>query len=147
MNYGKIIDFTALDSDIQALIKESVAVREFSYSPYSKFKVGAAVLCNDGTIFTGCNVENASYSVTVCAERTAVVKAVSKGKRQFKALAVVADEKNNSFTSPCGICRQMIAEFGDIPIYLSRSDMKSVLTSTVTDLLPHAFGLGNAQVL
>ncbi|XP_031368160.1 uncharacterized protein LOC102675283 isoform X1 [Apis dorsata] len=147
MNTEEIIDFAKLEPDIQSLIKKTVAVREYSYSPYSKFKVGAAILCDDGSIFTGCNVENASYPVGTCAERTAIVKAVSEGKRKFKVLTVVADKKNNIFTTPCGFCRQAIAEFGDIPIYLTGPDMKNVLKTTLSNLLPHAFGIGNAKLL
>ncbi|XP_003691853.1 uncharacterized protein LOC100872329 isoform X1 [Apis florea] len=147
MSTEEIIDFTKLEPDIQSLIKKTIAVREYSYSPYSKFKVGAAILCDDGSIFTGCNVENASYPVGTCAERTAIVKAVSEGKRKFKVLTVVADKKNNIFTTPCGFCRQAIAEFGDIPIYLTGPDMKNVLKTTLSNLLPHAFGIGNAKLL
>ncbi|XP_017793330.1 PREDICTED: cytidine deaminase-like [Habropoda laboriosa] len=146
MNTEEIIDFTALEPVIQTLIKKGVAVREYSYSPYSKFKVGAAILCNDGTIFTGCNVENASYPVSTCAERTAIVKAVSEGRRNFKALTVIGDQENN-FTTPCGFCRQAIAEFGDITIYLTGPEMKTVLRTTESSLLPRAFGLGNVEKL
>ena len=124
-----------------------MAAREYSYSPYSKFKVGAGVLCIDGTISTGCNIENASYPVGICAERTAIVKAVSEGKRKFKVLAVVADKENNTFTTPCGLCRQTIAEFGDISIYLAEPLMKSVFRTSLSKLLPCAFGLGNAEIL
>ncbi|KAF3428610.1 hypothetical protein E2986_03744 [Frieseomelitta varia] len=147
MNIEEVIDFTAVEPDVQSLIKKTVAAREYSYSPYSKFKVGAGVLCIDGTIFTGCNIENASYPVGICAERTAIVKAVSEGKRKFKVLAVVADKENNTFTTPCGLCRQTIAEFGDIPIYLAEPLMKSVLRTSLSKLLPCAFGLGNAEIL
>lgn len=147
MNEETIIDFTTLEPNIQTLIKKSIATREYSYSPYSKFKVGAAILCVDGTIFTGCNVENASYPVGTCAERTAIVKAVSEGKRKFKALAVVADKEENAFVTPCGFCRQAIVEFGDILIYLAAPDTKSVLKTTISKLLPQAFGIGNAEIL
>ncbi|XP_076757951.1 cytidine deaminase isoform X1 [Xylocopa sonorina] len=143
----EIIHFTDLDPVIQNLIKKGAAVREYSYSPYSKFKIGAAILCDDGTIITGCNVENASYPVGTCAERTAIVKAVSEGKRKFLALTVVADKINNAFTTPCGFCRQAIAEFGNIPIYLTGPDMKDVLKSTLSILLPHSFGFGNAETV
>ncbi|XP_046825566.1 cytidine deaminase-like [Vespa crabro] len=139
MNHGDIVDFTSLDSDIQELIKQSAIVREYSYAPYSKFKVGSAILCTDGTIFKGCNVENLSYPVGICAERTAIAKAISEGKRKFKILAVVADQENGGFTTPCGLCRQTIVEFGNITIYCARSDMKDVLRTTINDLLPFAF--------
>lgn len=124
------------DADIQELIRESVAVRENSYSPYSKFKVGAAVRCADGSISRGCNVENASYPAGVCAEVTAVARALSEGKRKFTALAVAADQESMTFTTPCGLCRQFLSEFDNMPIYLSRTDMKKVLRTKVTELLP-----------
>ncbi|XP_032686306.1 cytidine deaminase-like [Odontomachus brunneus] len=139
MNIGEIIDFSALDAEIQELIKESVAVRENSYSPYSKFKVGAALRCEDGSVWKGCNVENASFPAGVCAETSVIAKAVSEGKRRFKALTVVADHDNTTFTAPCGVCRQMIVEFGDIPIYLTRSDMKKVLRTRGNELCPLSF--------
>ncbi|XP_029037469.2 cytidine deaminase-like isoform X1 [Osmia bicornis bicornis] len=147
MSGEEIIDFTTLEPEIQVLVKKSTTAREYSYSPYSKFKVGAAILCTDGTTFTGCNVENASYPVGTCAERTAIVKAVSEGKRKFKALAVVADKEQNTFATPCGFCRQAIVEFGDIQIYLVGPDMKNVLKTSISKLLPRAFGFGNAEIL
>lgn len=115
-----------------------------AYAPYSRFQVGAALLCEDGTIYGGCNVENASYPAGICAERTALSKAISEGKRHFKAVAVVADEENGRVTAPCGICRQSLAEFGNINVYLSKPDMKTVVTTTIQELLPLTFGLGNA---
>jgi len=121
---------------MQELIRESVTVRENSYAPYSKFKVGAAVRCSDGSISRGCNVENASFPAGVCAEVTAIARAVSEGKQKFTALAVAADQESTTFTTPCGVCRQFISEFGDIPIYLSRTDMKKVLRTKVNELLP-----------
>lgn len=125
------------DADTQELIRESAAAREKSYSPYSKFKVGAAVRCVDGSISRGCNVENASFPASVCAETTAIVRAVSEGKRKFTALTVVADQENATFTTPCGICRQVISEFGgNIPIYLTRSNMKQVLRTRTSELFP-----------
>ncbi|XP_017890508.1 uncharacterized protein LOC108631243 [Ceratina calcarata] len=145
MNTEEIIDFSKLEPTIQTLIRKSVQVREHSYSPYSKFKVGAAILCDDGTIFAGCNVENASYPVGTCAERAAIVKAVSEGNRKFKAMAVAGEKTNDTFTTPCGFCRQAIAEFGDIPIYMTGPELGNVLKSTLTNLLPRAFGLGSVQ--
>ncbi|KAL2715812.1 cytidine deaminase-like [Vespula squamosa] len=136
MHIGKLK--VKINSDIQELIKQSAIVREYSYAPYSNFKVGSAILCTDGTIFKGCNVENLSYPAGICAERTVIAKAVSEGKRKFKILAVVADQENK-FTTPCGLCRQTIAEFGNITIYCARSDMKDVLRTTLNDLLPFAF--------
>ena len=95
------------DSELFAVAREAM---KNSYSPYSKFKVGAALLTKEGKVFTGVNVENSSYGATVCAERTAVVKAVSEGYREFEAIAVASSE---GIASPCGICRQFIFEFGD----------------------------------
>ncbi|XP_020293858.1 uncharacterized protein LOC109859733 [Pseudomyrmex gracilis] len=137
MSAGEEIDFSSLDADIQELLKSSAAVRENSYSPYSKFKVGAAMRCDDGSIVRGCNVENASFPAGVCAETTAIATAVSEGKRKFLALAVVAEQDaTTSFTTPCGVCRQVISEFGNIPIYLARTDMKKVLRIETSDLFP-----------
>ena len=103
------------------LVRLADAARSNSYAPYSGFSVGAALLCADGTVLSGCNVENASYSVTCCAERSALVAAVSAGKRQFTALAVVGGRQGqapDSFFTPCGVCRQALAEFcaPDFPI-------------------------------
>lgn len=103
------------------LVRLADAARLNSYAPYSGFSVGAALLCADGTVLSGCNVENASYSVTCCAERSALFSAVSAGKRQFTALAVVGGrlgQAPDSFFTPCGVCRQALAEFcaPDFPI-------------------------------
>ena len=94
------------------LINEALCAREQAYAPYSSFKVGASLLCDDGEIFTGCNIENSSYGATICAERVAFSSAIANGKRKFNALAIVGgkDEINN-FCYPCGICRQFILEF------------------------------------
>lgn len=143
--YSKFFATYFTDAEIQELIRESVAAREHSYSPYSKFKVGAAVRCADGSISSGCNVENASFPAGACAEITAIVKAVSEGKRKFKALTVVADLESTLFTAPCGVCRQVIAEFGSVPIYLARTDMKRVLRITSNDLFPLSFAMDNTE--
>lgn len=98
------------------LINEALEARRQSYSPYSGFAVGAALLCEDGTIFRGCNIENAAYSATNCAERTAVFKAVSEGNMKFRAIAIVGGPKEREpedFCAPCGVCRQVLAEFCD----------------------------------
>ncbi|KAI9358183.1 cytidine deaminase [Pilaira anomala] len=102
---------------IKELFQLALEAKETSYSPYSKFRVGAALLCEDGTLVKGCNVENVSYGATICAERTAFVKAVSEGHRKFTALAVSTDQEE--FISPCGICRQFVGEFvtKDMPVY------------------------------
>ena len=114
-----------------------------AYSPYSGFCVGAALLADDGTLYTGCNIENASYSVTCCAERTALFKAVSEGKRSFTAIAI-AGGKGGDFSSPCmpcGVCRQALTEFctGSLKIHLCDND--SIITYTLDELLPHSFKL------
>lgn len=120
------------------LMEESKIARENAYVPYSKFKVGAALLSKEGKVYHGCNIENAAYSMTNCAERTAVFKAVSEGVRDFSSLAVVADTEGP--VSPCGACRQVIAEFCEptMPVYLI--NLKgNVLETTVAELLPGAF--------
>ena len=101
----------------QALINAALAARLNAHAPYSNFLVGAAIEADDGRIFTGCNVENATYGLTVCAERVAVFKAISEGARKFKAIAVSADSER--LTPPCGACRQILWEFlGDVPLTL-----------------------------
>ena len=99
---------------IEKLIKEALRARTFSYSPYSHYQVGAALLAKDGSIYTGCNIENAAYSPTNCAERTAFFKAVSEGKREFCAIAIVGGPEEAGITQyayPCGVCRQVMMEF------------------------------------
>ena len=108
-----------------------------AYVPYSRFSVGAALECSDGTVFTGCNVENASFGITICAERTACVKAVSEGHREFKRLAIYADSEN--WPTPCGACRQFLAEFShDIEILCAKADGRYV-SYKLSELLPHLF--------
>ena len=120
------------------VMEESKIAREKAYVPYSKFKVGAALVTKEGKVYHGCNIENASYSMTNCAERTAMFKAVSEGDRDFQSLAVVADTEGP--VSPCGACRQVIAEFckPNMPVYLI--NLKGdVQETTVAELLPGAF--------
>lgn len=123
---------------VQDLIQQAIEARQKAYVPYSKFSVGAALLTKDGKVYKGCNVENASYGLTNCAERTALFKAVSEGDTEFSAIAVVAD--TNGPVSPCGACRQVMVELckPDTKIYLSnlRGD---ILETSVTELLPGAF--------
>merc|ERR1712215_20937 len=127
-----------LDPQIQAICHESLKARQNSYSPYSKFKVGASLLCDDGSSVLGCNVENASYGLAICAERTAVVKAVSNGKHDYLAIAI-SGEAGEKFVGPCGMCRQTMAEFNpDLPIYLVRPDHEVQVTN-LGHLLPDAF--------
>ena len=121
----------------QELIDAARDVREYAYAPFSDFKVGAALETDDGEVITGCNVESASYGLTVCAERVAIWKAISQGKRKIKHIAVVADTEE--LTPPCGVCRQIIWEFGgDIPVILSNLKGKTEVVQ-MRDLLPRAF--------
>ncbi|KAG7159424.1 cytidine deaminase-like [Homarus americanus] len=132
------IDKQLSDDLIESLIDASLGARQNSYSPYSKFPVGAALLAHDGTVITGCNVENVSYGLTVCAERTAVCRAVVKGHRKFKAIVITA-EMGDRFVGPCGVCRQTLAEFGlDWEVYLSMPN-KQYMKTTVGRLLPDSF--------
>ena len=125
------------EQEIKNLIDHAIVAREKTYSPYSRFGVGAALLCEDGIIYEGCNIENASYGLTNCAERTAIFKAVSEGRTKFKALAVVAD--TDGTCSPCGACRQVISEF-EIP-YIIMANLKGEYTVVELDgLLPFRFG-------
>jgi len=125
--------------DYQILIDKALEAREMAYVPYSQFKVGAAVLFESGEIYTGCNVENASYGATNCAERTAIFKGVSEGNRVIEAIAIVGDIR--TFTSPCGICRQVMGEFienKDTPVILvkNRNEYK---IKTFDEVMPGAF--------
>ncbi|MEG0384008.1 cytidine deaminase [Solibacillus cecembensis] len=124
--------------NMEQLIAQSKIARENAYVPYSKFKVGAALLTEDGSVYHGCNIENASYSMTNCAERTAFFKAVSEGVTKFTAIAIVADTPGP--VSPCGACRQVMAEFCSqtMPVYLTNLN-GDVQQTTVGDLLPGAF--------
>jgi cytidine deaminase len=122
---------------MEVLIKAAQASRENAYVPYSNFKVGAAVLTQNGKIYAGCNVENASYGLCNCAERTAIFKAVSEGEQELVAIAVVADTIEP--VAPCGACRQVIAEFGiDKIIMCNMNGEKRILT--LEELLPYSFG-------
>lgn len=121
----------------EELIAAAAEVREKAYAPYSNFKVGAAVETDEGEIYTGCNVESASYGLTVCAERVAIWKGISRGVTKFGRVAVVVDTEE--LTPPCGVCRQIIWEFcGDVPVILSNLHGKSE-TVQMSELLPRAF--------
>lgn len=122
--------------ETQKLMDCAIKARENAYSPYSHFAVGAALLCEDGTLFEGCNIENASYGLTNCAERTAIFKAVSEGHIKFKALAVVADTEGPC--APCGACRQVMAEF-KIPLIIMGNLMGNIKIVTIEELLPFSF--------
>lgn len=122
--------------DWDDLVEEAFAVRKRAHAPYSKFQVGAALIDDEGVIFSGCNVENASYGLSVCAERHAVAAAVAAGSQKYRALVVVTALSPPG--SPCGACRQVLAEFGDMPVLLVNPDGERVETS-VEALLPMAF--------
>lgn len=130
--------------NMEQLLTESKIARENAYVPYSKFKVGAALLGANGTVYHGCNIENAGYSMTNCAERTAFFKAVSEGVREFKAIAIVADTPGPC--SPCGACRQVMSEFCEpnMPVYLTNMN-GDVQQTTVAELLPGAFTTEDMQ--
>lgn len=124
------------ETTIARLIRAAREVQERAYAPYSHFRVGAALLGEDGTVYTGCNVENASYGLTICAERNAIFHAVACGCRRFAALVITGDSKD--LTAPCGACRQVMAEFAIPEIILARPD-DSYETFTLQQLLPLTF--------
>ncbi len=122
--------------DFTSLIESARLARESAYAPYSHFKVGAAVRTKSGRVFTGCNVENLSFGLTICAERVAVGAAVAAGERDFEALAVVADSKEP--VTPCGACRQVLAEFSPTLPVCSANLEGAVYESSIAELLPRA---------
>lgn len=125
------------DDTIQMLLQIALDMTRKAYVPYSHYPVGAALLAVDGTVFTGCNVENAAYPATICAERTALVKAVSEGRRQFTAVAVVTHNGG----SPCGICRQMLFEFAPgLRVITADMDKQIVIDQQLDQMLLHGFG-------
>ena len=127
----------------QALIDSAREALKNSYSPYSEFKVGAALLCSDGSVYSGCNIENSSYSATVCAERTAFFKAISEGKRVFSAIAIVGG-KNGDYSSPCipcGVCLQVMSEFCGDGFKILLQNGGGINELTLKELLPNSFKL------
>lgn len=121
------------------IIEKAILAREGAYCPYSNFKVGAAALFEDGKIYTGCNIENASFGATNCAERTAIFNGVSNGNRVLKELALIGD--TNNYTYPCGICRQVITEFAeskDIKIYIIKNE-NDYIEKTLEEIMPGSF--------
>lgn len=123
--------------DAKELMKIARKARQNAYAPYSHFAVGAALLAKSGRVYTGCNIENASYGLTCCAERNAIFAAVGAGERRFKMLAVAADSPEP--VAPCGACRQVIAEFG-IPLVVMGNLKEATKTMTAEELLPYGFG-------
>ncbi|MGI5946706.1 MAG: cytidine deaminase [Lachnospiraceae bacterium] len=131
--------------NIKLLVEEALKARKFSYSPYSGFQVGAALLAKDGQIFTGCNIESASYTPSNCAERTAFFKAVSQGVREFEAIAVVGGPKgakNLDYCTPCGVCRQVMMEFCDPRTFqvIVAKNPEEYQVFTLEEILPMGFG-------
>ena len=129
--------------DNKTLVKEALAAREMAYVPYSGFAVGAALLTKEGILYRGCNIENDAYSPTNCAERTAFIKAVSEGEREFAAIAVVGGPAGNpplDYCYPCGVCRQVMAEFcaDDFVVLIGKSE-EEFREHTLADILPHTF--------
>lgn len=129
------------------LIELAIEARKMAYAPYSNHNVGAALLTKDGKVYTGCNVENAAYSPTNCAERTAVFKAVSEGEREFLAIAIVGGvgDELSPMCAPCGVCRQVLAEFADCDFRIIMGTPDDVRTCTLGELLPHSFGKCNLK--
>ena len=122
---------------LDSLVPQALAARERAYAPYSNFLVGAALLGRSGTVYRGCNVENATYGLCICAERTAIVSAVAQGEREFEGIVVATSSSPPS--PPCGLCRQMLAEFApDIPILLVNTAGESSRT-TLSAIFPHSF--------
>ena len=140
-------DYNELAAADQELLAAAREARTRAYTPYSGFQVGAALRAADGRVFTGCNIENSSYGLTCCAERTAIFSAVAAGVREFVTLAVVAAAVDTVPTTPCGACRQVLAEFR--PPYRvlvgAPAEHDPVLVTSVEELLPYAFHLGTAE--
>lgn len=136
-------------AQIQSLIRQAFAARRFAYTPYSHFQVGAALLAQNGKVYTGCNIENAGYTPTNCAERTALFKAVSEGERQFSAIAIVGSMQgtvSTLVTGPCGVCRQALYEFGGpaLTVIMAKTEDDYIVT-TLGELLPYGFGPANLE--
>ncbi len=133
-----------MDINVKELINTALEMRKKSYTPYSNFNVGAALLAENGTVYTGCNVENAGFTATNCAERTAFFKAVSEGVKDFKAIAIVGGPKDAAqldYCPPCGVCRQVMSEFcrDDFQIIIARSETEYKIM-TLPEIIPERFG-------
>ena len=120
------------------LIQTAIEMLDRAYVPYSHFPVGAALECADGSVYTGCNVENASYGLCICAERTAAVKAVSEGHRDFKRIVIAGNSED--YCTPCGACRQFLYEFAPGMEVICLNTKREAMKTTLSDLLPHGFG-------
>lgn len=132
----------SMTEEDKALVDEAIRVRGFAYAPYSNFQVGAAIRTKDGNVYGGCNIENGSFSATMCAERTALFRAVSSGERDFDVIAVVSDSPKPA--APCGSCLQVLAEFGVSRVIMSNlnGDTEEM---TIEELLPKAFSKENME--
>lgn len=137
--YDQIVD----KETVSSLITKAKEVRVNSHSPYSNFKVGAAVLGANGRIFVGANVENASYGLTICAERSALVSAISQGQNSFRAIAIASSSEQDEYCPPCGACRQFMMEFGEYPIILTKNTSEEIMVTSTTELLPGNFSNEN----
>ena len=128
---------------IRSLIETASAQRSRSYAPYSRYRVGAALLAQDGTVYTGCNIENAAYTPSICAERTAFSKAVSEGETHFDAICVVGGDENekipSGFSTPCGVCRQVMREFCEDDFQIHMVTKEGWETATLAEILPFSF--------
>ena len=138
---------TLSEDQIRQLIETAIEQRAYSYAPYSEFRVGAALLAKNGTVYTGCNIENAAYTPTNCAERTAFFKAVSQGEREFQAICVVGGkgETLTDYAAPCGVCRQVMMEFCDPEEFqiIVAVSLKEYRILTLKEMLPMGFGPAN----
>ncbi|MDE6059285.1 MAG: cytidine deaminase [Clostridia bacterium] len=131
--------------DYKSLMVQAQEARKKSYSPYSHFCVGAALLTKSGKVYTGCNIENAAFTPTNCAERTAIFKAVSEGEREFEAIAIVGgkETQEGGFCAPCGVCRQVIAEFCEKDFQIVLGNENKYKVYTLDTLLPFSFTKSN----
>ena len=139
-----------METDKRQLLEAAKEAKKYSYAPYSNFHVGAALYCKDGSIYTGCNIENAAFTPTNCAERTAFFKAVSEGRRDFTAIAIVGNKRGEAgnYCPPCGVCRQVMREFcapDNFKIYLAKSP-EDYREFTLEQILPMGFGPENLEV-
>ena len=119
------------------LIKQAMKVKENAYAPYSNFKVGACLLAKSGKVYLGCNVENSSFGATNCAERTAIFSAIASGEREFEKIAIVGSNPND-YAYPCGVCRQVMSEFGDFTVIVAKNE-NDYKEFKLSELLPHSF--------
>jgi cytidine deaminase len=136
------------ETQIKSLIADAIDARSFSYSPYSNFQVGAALLTKSGKVYKGCNIENAAFTPTVCAERTAVFKAVSEGETEFEAIAIIGGPKDVELTKsvksgPCGVCRQVLLEFSSDLTLIGAKSLDDYFVTSLDELVPLPFGPKN----